>query len=110
MTEQTQSALVEKVDSDPERIWLQPKCCAGEYEGRQWCEHNVFDDDQCEDGNKATEYVRADLLLTLEAERNRVVEALEYYADREGGLVARQLLSTRAYAALAGLSTISREG
>ena len=51
-----------------------------------------------------------DLLLTLEAERNRAVEALEYYADREGGLVARQLLSTRAYAALAGLCTISREG
>lgn len=53
--------MSKELKADHERIWLQPKCCAGEYEGRQWCQDNVFDDGQCEDGAKATEYIRADL-------------------------------------------------
>jgi hypothetical protein len=39
--------------TDHERIWLQPTCCAG-YDGRLWCQDNVFDDGECEDGAKAT--------------------------------------------------------
>jgi hypothetical protein len=44
---------------DPDRIYLQPPCCADPDTGRLWCE----DDEpvECEDGVPWTEYVRADL-------------------------------------------------
>lgn len=44
---------------DPERIYLQPECCATPDVGRLWCE----DDEpvECEEGRPWTEYVRADL-------------------------------------------------
>lgn len=77
-------------DADHERIWLQPKCCAGEFEGRLWCQDNVFDDGECEDGAKATEYVRADLYheLVMAVARKfpgetRHQTALRYIRDRE---------------------------
>jgi len=45
---------------DPERIYLQPVCCA-EYShyGRLWNEHPV--ELGCDDGAQPTEYVRADI-------------------------------------------------
>lgn len=51
--------------SDHERIWLQPNCCTSPYDGRQWCEDNVF---ECDDGNPAVEYIRADLAAERIAE------------------------------------------
>jgi hypothetical protein len=69
---------MQAVDEEPERIWLQPECCAGKYEGRQWCQDNVFDDGECEDGAKATEYVRADIAATR---IEQLRKALETAAD-----------------------------
>ena len=43
--------------TDPERIYLQPPCCIDPYEGRQWCEDNVWND--C--ATPPTGYIRADL-------------------------------------------------
>lgn len=47
---------------DHETIWLEAQCRDG-YEGRQWCQDNVWDDDcGCDEGgHKPTKYVRADL-------------------------------------------------
>lgn len=46
--------------SAPERIYLQPECCATDSDvGRLWCEDP--DPVECEDGRPWTEYVRADL-------------------------------------------------
>ena len=45
--------------SDPTEIYLQPQCCADEYVGRLWCEHDAPVD--CEDGVPWTKYVRADI-------------------------------------------------
>jgi hypothetical protein len=78
-------------DLDHERIWLQPKCCAGPFDGRQWCEDNVFDDGECEDGAKATEYVRADRISSLEAEK-RARDA-EVVALREAAFDMCQLVN-----------------
>ncbi len=47
---------------DPERIWLQPKCCGLEIEGRGWCEDHPGDCDDEACGMKAVEYIRADLV------------------------------------------------
>jgi hypothetical protein len=43
----------------PQRIYLQPRCCITESEGRLWCEHDA--PENCEDGVDWTAYVRADL-------------------------------------------------
>ncbi|TBG78585.1 hypothetical protein ELG76_04005 [Rhizobium leguminosarum] len=51
-----------------ERIYLEPSPGADEDYGRQWCQHNVWDE--------ATEYVRADLHLAIVEERDRLREAL----------------------------------
>ena len=59
---------------DFERIWLQPKCCAGE-DGRLWCENNAPED--CPDGEPWTEYVRAD--LAVEDALAILREALEWW-------------------------------
>lgn len=53
---------------DHERIYLEPSPGADEDYGRQWCQHNVWDE--------ATEYVRADLLSDVSEERDRLREAL----------------------------------
>jgi hypothetical protein len=45
--------------TDPDVIYLEPKCCADPDTGRCWCEDDIFYN--CEDGHKATKYVRADL-------------------------------------------------
>lgn len=45
-------------ETDPKHIYLQPECCVVPSDGRQWCEDDIWD---CEDGAKATKYVRADL-------------------------------------------------
>jgi hypothetical protein len=79
---------------DHERIWLQPKCCASEYDGRLWCEDNAFD--HCEDGAAATEYVRADRYYELIMEvgckvpgETRHETALRYIREREAALAAQ---------------------
>jgi hypothetical protein len=72
--------------ADHERIWLQPKCCAGEYEGRQWCQDNVFDDGECEGGAKATEYVRADLAATRTPAPSSDIEELVEARQKLGAL------------------------
>ena len=46
--------------NSPERIWLEPECCADPSIGQQWCQDNVWIG-TCEDGVEATEYIRADL-------------------------------------------------
>jgi succinate dehydrogenase/fumarate reductase flavoprotein subunit len=80
--------------ADHERIWLQPKCCAGEYEGRQWCQDNVFDDGECEGGAKATEYVRADLAATRTPSPSSDIEELVAYLRNEGRARNRPNLNT----------------
>lgn len=46
---------------DHDRIWLEPKCAEKSYEGRQWCQDDVWD--HCEECDlPSVEYVRADLL------------------------------------------------
>jgi hypothetical protein len=50
----------QSVKPDHERIWLQPLCCVGHAGERQWCEDNVWpDNDECK--ASGVEYVRADL-------------------------------------------------
>jgi hypothetical protein len=44
---------------DPERIYLQPECCAAPETGRLWCNHDAPVD--CEEGVAWTDYVRADV-------------------------------------------------
>lgn len=52
--------------ADHNVIYLQPKCCADPYNGRQWCENDVFEECQidCGDFTTSTKYVRADLVPT----------------------------------------------
>ena len=45
--------------SEPERIYLQPACCADPAVGRVWCDTDAPVD--CDEGVPWTEYVRADL-------------------------------------------------
>ncbi len=47
------------MSEDPKEIYLQPACCAGD--AREWCDHDPW---ECEEGVKATRYVRADLITT----------------------------------------------
>ena len=69
--------------SDYERIWLEPKCCYSDYEGRHWCQdadvfqHNGDPDDA--EHSKPTEYVRADLFAELEAQ----LKAVQEYTSHE---------------------------
>lgn len=53
----------------PERIFLEPLCCVGSNEGRQWCEDNVWPTDSDCDAT-GVEYVRAEAISSLEAERD----------------------------------------
>ena len=52
--------------SDYERIYLQPECCADEYNGRMWCQD--ANPKECADGVSWAEYVRADLFEQLQSE------------------------------------------
>jgi hypothetical protein len=54
--------------SEHERIFLEPAPGADEDYGRQWCQHNVWTD--------GVEYVRADTVSAITAERDRLREAL----------------------------------
>ena len=76
--------------NDPERIWLAPKC--EEEEGRTWEWENIWPEGCKDCGDKAVEYVRADLaaaqveLLRGALERNRqgyanILENRELKAD-----------------------------
>ena len=53
--------------SAPDRIYLEPDCCADPHSGRMWCEDP--DPVPCEDGQHWTEYLRAtpELLALIEA-------------------------------------------
>lgn len=55
---------------DPDRIWLEPSCCADPSEGRTWCADNVWPNGDCDIQAPGVEYVRADL---AGAERDRLV-------------------------------------
>jgi hypothetical protein len=67
-------------ESDPERIWLEPKSCVDEAEGRQWCEDNVWTID--DDGAQGVEYVRADLASpTPTNDGEGLIERLTKYCD-----------------------------
>jgi hypothetical protein len=50
--------------TDPDVIYLEPECCADPDTGRCWCKNDAFH--HCEDGHKATKYVRADRIEALE--------------------------------------------
>jgi hypothetical protein len=54
------------MSDDHERIWLEPRTADDSYgsEGRLWCRDNVWDE------GAPTEYVRADLLARVAAERD----------------------------------------
>src|SRR5690349_4324955 len=53
-------------DDDHEHIWLQPKCCGEhEFNGRQWCQDEVWEECDCPEPRQATKYVRADLAATV---------------------------------------------
>lgn len=55
--------------SEHERIWLEPAPESDPEFGRQWCQDNVW-------GDKATEYVRADLVdAKIAAARKEALEA-----------------------------------
>ena len=74
-----------QVSEDHARIYLQPRCCVDENEGRQWCQDNVWpNDSECEE--TGVEYVRADLMQSArtpsdqgvgEAEREVVARAID---------------------------------
>jgi hypothetical protein len=70
--------------SEHERIWLEPAPGADEDYGRQWCQDNVWDD--------GVEYVLADAVSAITAERDRLREALEKISgftsrcEHDGGL------------------------
>lgn len=62
----------------PERIWLEP-ACSGE---RCWCQSKLDDCDEDGCGEKAVEYVRADLAQPVADEVARLKAALEWYGEQ----------------------------
>lgn len=64
---------------DPERIWLEPACCADPREGRLWCEDNQWPSSDCDAQAEATEYLRVDRAAARE--RAAVLEAHHAIAD-----------------------------
>lgn len=65
----------------PDRIWLEPDCCADPSTGSLWCQDNVWVG-TCEDGVPATEYIRADVAArqvaeAIAAERERCAKIAE---------------------------------
>ena len=69
--------------TDPERIWLEPECCACPDTGRLWCQHKVWPDDECRE--EPTEYVLAAALTAAEGRTDRLREALPNAAQRAVG-------------------------
>lgn len=69
-------------DDAPERIYLQPACCATPDVGRMWCEDP--DPVDCEDGVPWTEYVRADRPAPSDEGERDIVERLFRAAEYEG--------------------------
>lgn len=69
----------------PERIWLEPDCCADPATGRMWCEDNVWPTGDCPDDTPAVEYIRADLaaasLAAMEKREEELIEALRPFAN-----------------------------
>jgi hypothetical protein len=88
--------MTDAAKSGPERIWLEPECCADPSVGRTWCKDNVWPLCDCDAQAEATEYVRADLVAAIRAlplpapnldairaEERRILSGL-----RDGSLVA----------------------
>jgi hypothetical protein len=71
---------------DHKEIWLECKCGDFSYEGRQWCEDDVFEcSDHGPDCAGPVKYVRADLHETLRAENERlrnVLSQIALYTDK----------------------------
>jgi hypothetical protein len=60
--------MIDPVDRpDPDRIWLEPACCADPSEGRCWAPHNVWPNGDCDIQAPGVEYIRADLVAAREA-------------------------------------------
>jgi hypothetical protein len=59
--------MTDAAKSGPERIWLEPECCADPSVGRTWCKDNVWPLCDCDAQAEATEYVRADLVAAIRA-------------------------------------------
>lgn len=51
---------------DPERIYLEPRCCADPETGRTWAANSAWG--PCECGQQPTEYVRADIVAAQRQE------------------------------------------
>lgn len=66
------------MDSEHERIWLEPICQDAAAEGRLWCAAKLDDCDDPDCGAKAVEFIRADLV----PDPTPLVEALKWYADQ----------------------------
>jgi len=65
----TYEAVEKGYSTDPDRIWLEPNCCADPVTGRQWAQDNPWPNGDCELTCEATgvEYLRADLVAEIEA-------------------------------------------
>ena len=76
--------------SDPDRIWLEPACCADPYNGRNWADEPE-PGDPCDEGVPWTEYIRADVAGSLH-ERAEKAER-----ERDEALRGRHILSEQAH-------------
>jgi hypothetical protein len=87
------SEISKEALEDHREIWLECKCAENGYEGRQWCQDNVFEN--CEEcGLKPVKYIRADLcpaigegsrvegLEALAAARKKHIDAVSAYNAR----------------------------
>ena len=72
---------VEGLLDGPERIYLQPACCADPAVGRVWCDSD--EPERCEEGVRWTPYVRADV-HAAEMENHRTVAKRELVGPPEG--------------------------
>jgi hypothetical protein len=87
--------------SDPREIYLQPECCANEYEGRIWCEDDAPVD--CEDGVPWTKYV---IVEEYDRLRELLREAQPYVEQDDNGNIRKErigkVLNGKISAALGG--------
>ena len=84
---------LEAIESDPDRIYLQPECCADPYNGRQWCDSDMWE--PCEDGVKTAQYIRADIATQLAEALEKILWLSPQIEGQETDVqhIARQALS-----------------
>ena len=76
---------------DHPRIWLEPTPPAGVFEGRTWCQVDVWSDNAEYDCELPTEYVRADLVAARDAEIKRLRGAVKNAHEHGGNCYADTL-------------------